>query len=133
MVFSTPSTVMRVLILWMVILLPVPPMPTVSHVPVTVSVLFDPATFRDFPLAQSRVAVVLNEPYSSELPISTEVLTLLPPDVVVVAAALVLVGAVVVVVDEPPGGLAVELQPASPKAAGTTVSAAARAASRDEW
>jgi hypothetical protein len=119
-----------------VILLPVPPMLTVSQVPVTVSVLFDPATFRDFPLAQSRVAVVLNDPYSSELPISTEVLTLLPPDVVGVAAALVLVGAVVVVPDvpdEPPGGLAVELQPASPKAAGATVSAATRAASRDEW
>src|ERR1700753_1142302 len=131
MVFSTPSTVIRVLTLSMVILLPVPPMLTVSHVPVTVRVLFDPATFSDFPLAQSRFAVVLNDPYSSELPISTEVLTLLPPDVVV-AAAPVLVGAVVrVVADlvEPPGGLAVELQPATATAIGT-VSATARAASR---
>jgi hypothetical protein len=105
---------------------------TVSHVPVTVSVLFDPATFKDFPLAQSTVAVVLNDPYSTELPISTDVLTLLPPDVVVAAAALVLVGEVVVVDVEPPGGLAVELQPASPAAIGATVNAAARAANRDE-
>jgi hypothetical protein len=35
---------------------------TVSQDPVTVSVLFDPATFRDLPLAQSRFAVVLNDP-----------------------------------------------------------------------
>ena len=44
-----------------------------------------------------------------------------------------LLGAVLLVVaEEPPGGLAVELQPASPTAIGT-VSAAARAASRDEF
>jgi hypothetical protein len=101
---------------------------------VTVSVLFDPATFNDFPLAQSRFAVVLKDPYSSELPISTEVLTLLPPDVVV-AAAPVLVGAVLLVVPElvaPPGGFAVELQPATATAIGT-VNAAARAARRDEF
>ena len=57
-----PSTVRCVLILSKVILLSVPPMLTVSHVPVTVSVLFEPPTFSDLPLAQSRVAVVPSDP-----------------------------------------------------------------------
>jgi hypothetical protein len=37
-------------------------MVTVSQVPVTVSVLFEPPTFSDLPFAQSRVAVVPKEP-----------------------------------------------------------------------
>jgi hypothetical protein len=39
-----------------------PVMVTVSHVPVTVSVLLEPPTFSDLPSAQSRVAVVPSEP-----------------------------------------------------------------------
>ena len=46
---------MRVLILSKVILLLVPPMLTVSQVPVTVSVLFEPATFSDFAVGAVKV------------------------------------------------------------------------------
>ena len=45
-----------------VILLSAPPMFTLAHVPLTVSVLLEPPTLSDFPSAQSISAVVPNEP-----------------------------------------------------------------------
>jgi hypothetical protein len=67
------------------------------------------------------------------LPTSTDAVVL-PPLVDVVGAAVPLLVVVVVVAEvagAPPGGLAVELQLASPKAAGTLASPRARAASLD--
>jgi hypothetical protein len=67
------------------------------------------------------------------LPISTEAVVF-PPLVDVVGAAVPLLGVVVAVaevVGAPPGGLAVELQPASPKAIGATARPRATAASLD--
>jgi hypothetical protein len=49
-------------ILSKVILLSAPPMLTLAHVPFTVSVLLEPPTLSDFPSAQSRSAVVPNDP-----------------------------------------------------------------------
>src|ERR1700759_1933560 len=54
----------------MVILLSAPPMLTVPQLPFTVSVLFDPPTFSDFPSPQSRVVVVPSDPYLIVFPMS---------------------------------------------------------------
>lgn len=59
---SSPTTTRRSSILSKAILLFAPPTVTVSQVPLTVSVLSEPATFSDLPSAQSRVAVVPMDP-----------------------------------------------------------------------
>jgi hypothetical protein len=62
MVLLTPSTVMRVSTLSIVILLFMPPIDTVAQVPVTVNVFSEPPTLSDLPSAQSSVVVVPRDP-----------------------------------------------------------------------